>query len=273
LADQSNDISDAVINQINPLTVRDGLQQFYYANFPRPDLSVLNYTWNQSTSLANETTGYFENDLGNPVAIGTYASNNGRYITEGSLVKFVAPTGEYFLMPPTAWCKWDNQPTLTKKLTIWASPIGCVSIWHSTRTGQFANGEGPVVLNNFVPTGAIPTQVIPVFTTDIPTTVQQSMVEQISLNQNFGLGYNNLTNTWYVITASNLATNASFSLTNAQSTSRHQCDASWLVQATYDGATIHCGQSQSGILFWQCACRPDFSFIPVIPSMTAGQAL
>jgi hypothetical protein len=50
-----------------------------------------------------------------------------------------------------------------------------------------------VVLNNFVPTGAIPVQVIPVFTTDIPVSVQQSVVAQIALNQNFGLGYNNLT--------------------------------------------------------------------------------
>jgi hypothetical protein len=62
---------DAVINQINPLAIAAGLQQFYYANFPRPNLAVLNYTWNQSTAITNETTGYFENDLGNPVAIGS----------------------------------------------------------------------------------------------------------------------------------------------------------------------------------------------------------
>jgi hypothetical protein len=87
----NNDISDAVINQINPLAIRAGLQQFYYANFPRPNLTVLNYTWNQSTAITNETTGYFENDQGNPVAIGSFASNAGRYITEGSLVQFAAP--------------------------------------------------------------------------------------------------------------------------------------------------------------------------------------
>jgi hypothetical protein len=40
-----------------------------------------------------------------------------------------------------------------------------------------------------------------------------------------------------VITASNLAINTSFSQTNAQSTSGTNADASWLIQATYDGAT------------------------------------
>jgi hypothetical protein len=81
-----------------------------------------------------------------------------------------------------------------------------------------------------------------VFATDIPVAVQQSVVAQISLNQNFGLGYNNLTNTWYVITASNLAVNADFSQANAQNTNGTNLDASWLIQATYDGAvyTVQC---------------------------------
>jgi hypothetical protein len=70
----ANDISNAVLNQIGPLALRAGLQQFYYANFPRPSVAVLNYTWHQSTVITNETTGYFENELGNPVAIGSYAS-------------------------------------------------------------------------------------------------------------------------------------------------------------------------------------------------------
>jgi hypothetical protein len=231
----TNDISDAVINQISPLALKAGLQQFYYANFPRPSLVPLNYTWNQSTSITNETTGYFENELGNPVAIGDYASNSGRYITEGSLVQFAAPTGYYF----TATNRLAvGSPTLPdEKLTIWASPTAVYLTGTSQGLGNLPSGLGPVVLNNFVPTGAIPVQVIPVFTTDIPTSIQQTVVGQIALNQNFGLGYNNLTDTWYVITSSNLAVNAQWSQANAQSTSGTNLDASWLIQATYNGAT------------------------------------
>jgi hypothetical protein len=231
----ANDISDAVINQINPLTLRAGLQQFYYANFPRPNLAVLDYTWIQSTSLVNETTGYFENDQGNPVAIGIFASNNGRYITEGSLVKFVAPAGEFFDANNRLVIGQPTNPD--EKLTIWASPTAVYQAGTSDGLGNLPSGLGPVVLNNYVPTRAIPTQVIPVFATDIPASVQQSIVAQIALNQNFGLGYNNLTNTWYVITSGNLAVNASFSQTNAQSTTGTNADASWLIQATFDGAT------------------------------------
>ena len=231
----ANDISDAVINQINPLAVRAGLQQFYYANFPRPALAVLNYTWHQSTVITNETTGYFENSLGNPVPIGGYASNNTKYILEGSLVQFAAPAGQYF--------NQDNHLVVgvpvnaEDKLTIWASPTAVYLSGTAQGLGNLPSGVGPVVLNTFVPTGAIPILVIPVFTTDIPTSVQQSVVEQISLNQNFGLGYNNLTDTWYVITSTNLAVDAAFSLTNAQNTSGTNIDASWLIQCTYSGST------------------------------------
>ena len=231
----TNDISDAVINQINPLALRAGLQQFYYANFPRPNLAVLNYTWNQSTSITNETTGYFENALGNPVSIGAFASNSGQYITEGSLVEFAAPTGYYFTASNRLAVGTPTQPD--EKLTIWASPTAVYLAGTAQGLGNLPSGVGPVVLNNYVPTGAIPVQVIPVFTTDIPTSVQQTVVAQIALNQNFGLGYDNLTSTWYVITSSNLDVDADWSQSNAQSTAGTNSDASWLIQATYSGST------------------------------------
>jgi hypothetical protein len=230
----SNDISDAVINQISPLALRSGLQQFYYANFPRPALAVLNYTWYQSTVITNETTGYVQNDLGNPVPIGSYASNNAKYITEGSLVQFAAPTGYYFDARNRLVVGVPTEAD--DKLTIWASPTAVYQSGTAQGLGNLPSGVGPVVFNNFVPTGAILTQVIPVFTTDIPTSVKQSVAVQISLNQNFGLGYNNLTSTWYLIASNNLAVDAPFSQVYAQNTSGANLDASWLIQATFNGS-------------------------------------
>ena len=231
----TTDISNAVTNQIDPLVLRAGLKQFYYANFVRPNLSVLNYTWHQSTVITNETTGYFQNAAGDPVPVGSYASNNARYILEGSLVQFAAPTGYYFAADNTLAAGVPSGPN--EKLTIWASPTAVYLSGTNQGLGNLPSGVGPVVLNNFVPTGAIPVQVIPVFVTDIPSAVQQSIVSQIYLNQNFGLGYNNLTDTWYVITSNNLAVDATFSLANAQNTSGTNLDASWLIQATYNGST------------------------------------
>jgi hypothetical protein len=231
----NNDINDIITNRVTPTLIKDGAYQFYYANYTRPDLTILNLSWNQSTTQLNETTGYFTNSLGNPVMIGSYASNNTKYIVTGSLVKFVAPTGYFF--------DKDNQlvagvPTRdSEKYSIWASPNAVYLDGTNQGLGNFTNGVGPVVLNNFVPTGAIPTQVIPLFVTDFTSTFAQSIAEQIRLNRNFGLGYNNLTSTWYLINSANLDINADFSLANAQSTAGVNSDASWFIQATTDGST------------------------------------
>ena len=230
-----NDISDVVYNQINPLLIKTGTQQFYYANFPRPNLSALQYTWHLSTVITNEATGYFQNSNGNAVPIGAYASNNAKYMVVGSLIKFVPPNGYYFDADNNLQAGSATQPS--EKMELWASPTAVYLSGTSQGLGNLPSGAGPVVLNTRVPTGAIPVEVIPLFVTDLPTDLKQSIVNQIYLNQNFGLGYNNLTASWYLITNSNLDSNAPFSQTNAQSTSSTNSDASWLIQCTTNGAS------------------------------------
>lgn len=235
----NNDISDVITNRITPLLVTAGAQQFYYANYTRPSLSTLGVTWNQSTVLANETTGYFENSSGNPEPIGVYASNNLKYIVVNSLVKFEPPAGYYF----------DSQNRLKagvptqadEKLVIWASPTAVFVDGTNQGQGNLDNGQGPVVLNNFVPTGAIATQVIPLFVTEFSTSLQQNILNTIVLNQNFGLGYDNTgtitgtAGTWYIIPAANLDVNAAWSEANAGADVPGLLDASWFIQATTDG--------------------------------------
>jgi hypothetical protein len=232
-----NEIASVITNQIQPLLITNAFTQFYYANFVRPNLLVNNLTWIQSTTLANETTGYFRNELGFPATISTYSSTNTQYIQVGSLVKFAAPAGYYF--------DANNRlrlgiPTLAaERLELWASPVSIYLDGTNQGQGNFTSGrlsgQGPVVLNNFIPTGAIPVQVIPLLITDIPSSLESAIVDQVLLYRNFGLGYDNLTQTWYLITSNNLAVDADFSLANAQSTTGTNQDASWMIQAVTDG--------------------------------------
>ena len=239
-----NDISDAINNQVQPTLLTDGAKQFYYANFPRPDLTALAETWHQSTHLVNETTGYFVNNLGNPVPIGFYASNNNKYIQVGSLVKFVPPTGYFFNEYNELVAGIPTKAN--EKLVIWASPSAIYIDGTNQGKGNLDDGNGPVVLNVFVPTGAIASQVIPLFVQEFSTTLKQSIAEQIALNRNFGIGYDStglITGTpytWYLITSSNLDTNAIWSQTTpgtAGNTDGINSDASWFIQATTNGST------------------------------------
>ena len=229
-----NDIVDIITNSIEPLLTSRSMLQFYYANFLRPNLLVLNLAWNQSTTVVNETTGYFYN-TGNltPQNIGIYASNNAKYITQGSLVKFIPPVGYFF--DANNQLVAGTPVRADEKLEIWATISAVVLEGTASGLGNLPDGSGPVALNIFVPTGALAQQVIPKFVDDIPASVEQSMLQQIELFRNFGLGYNNLTSTWYVITSTNLAQDAPFSLSNAQNTQGINLDASWLIQFVTNG--------------------------------------
>ena len=246
-----NDIADVITNQVQPALIGPTVKQFYYENFPRESVNTgttVGFTWNQSTTLANDTTGYFRNTTnsatwpnGTPIAVGTSTTTVFKYVVPGALMKFIPPTGYYFdrnnrLVQGTAM-------RADERMEIWASAQLVVGDGYNGGLGDFANGTGPVTINNFVPTGAIIDTIIPLFVTDLSTSVQQQMTQQILLNREFGLGYDNdgtlaITNytpyTWYLITSTNLNYGTEPNITDwsqqyAGNTSGTGLDASWLV--------------------------------------------
>ena len=240
-----NEIADVINNNVEPLLSSRGMLQFYYQNFPRPPLTVINLGWQQSTRLVNETTGYFKNaSSGIPTPIGQFASNNAKYITQGSLVKFIAPPGFYFNANNRLLA---GTPTRAdEKLVIWATVSDVIVDGTNQGTGNLADGTGPVTLNEFVPTGSLCQLVIPKFVTDLPLSLEQQMIQQIELERNFGLGYANVdtpltpftvipAGTWYIITSSNLDQDGAFSRIYAGDVTGANRDASWLIQFVSDG--------------------------------------
>ena len=236
----NNEINEVITNQVQPLLAKSQLQQFYYSEFPRVNLATLNLTWHLSTSQAGTSTGYFVNSLGYPAPIGPISSSNTKYITVGSLVKFAAPAGYYFDVNNRLKV---GTPTLAdEKLYIWSSPEEIYVDGTNQGQGNFPSGLGPVVINNYVPTGAIPIQVIPIFITELPTSFQSSMADQIRLKRNFGLGYDSLgtvtgvPGSWYLITNTNLNIDAQWNQQYAGNTSGAGLDASWLIEFVFNSS-------------------------------------
>ena len=242
-----NEIADFITNQVQPKIGESTFKQFYYANFPRVDLDTgltAGSTWQQSTTLANETTGYFKNASGTAIAVGPSSSTNFRYVEVGSLIKFKAPllngvTPTYFDKNNRLQVGTPTRPD--EKLYIWASPQAIVGDGYNSGAGNLSSGAGPVTINNFVPTGAVVDLIVPVFITDLPLALEQEMSTQIELYRNFGLGYANTDITtpqgalipagsWYLITQQNLAANAPWSQAYAGDQSGGNDDASWIVQ-------------------------------------------
>lgn len=236
-----NEIASVIINQVEPLLIDYGLTQFYNANFPRPNLSGLEISWQQSTTIINETTGYFKNASGTPYPIGPLTTSNAKFIAVGSLVKFEPPAGYFFDVNNRLKL---GTPTLPdEKIELWASPTEIFVDGTNQGQGNFTNGAGPVVFNNFIPTGAIPTEVIPLLVTDLTTAVENQMIAQTELYRDYGLGYDStgaITGTpytWYVISSTNLDVNGEWSQQYAGNTSGANLDASWVIKFTTDGET------------------------------------
>jgi hypothetical protein len=231
-----NDIVDVITNTVEPALVGAAMLQFYYKNFPRPPLDVLDLAWNQSTTKVNETTGYFYSGTPQqPVVVGLSTTSNAQYIQPGALIRFDPPPGQYF--DANNRLQVGVPTRADEKIVIWAAVQDIVLEGTAQGLGNLPNGSGPVALNNFVPSGARAQLVIPRFQTDIPRALEQSMIQQIELFRNFGIGYDNLSAQWYLITSSNLDTDSPFSPINAKNQSGSNLDASWLAEFVTDGST------------------------------------
>jgi len=233
--DDKNDINDVIRNQIEPILANRSSIHLYHSEYSRKDLTAIDINWNQSTTTTNTTTGYFKNTAGTPLAIGSYSGGNAQYIVPNALVKFKTPdadaSGVYY---------FDNNNRLKQKVTLDSTDV--TTIWTSVKSvtldgtnfgaGNNDDETGPVVLTDFVPTNAEVEEVIPVYNTDLPTSLESDILAQIELYNDFGLGYDADNGEWYIITSTNINKTGDFDLANAKDTSGTGIDASWFVKLT-----------------------------------------
>ena len=98
-----------------------------------------------------------------------------------------------------------------------------------------------LTINQHIPTGAIASAVIPMQATDfVNTATYNNEVTPTVLNslirsyQSFAIRYDLTTQTFRIVTATNVSTTDGFSLLYAGDTSGRALDASWLINVTYN---------------------------------------
>ena len=229
----TNDIADIITNTVEPILKGRELTHFYYDKYQRVPLTGLSLTWNKSTAVVNQTTGYFLNSSQNAEPVGSFTSGNTKYIREGALVKFTAPTNQYFDANNRLQ---SGLPTKSNdKLVIWATVTNLTLDGTNFGTGNLSDGTGPITFNEYLPSGCIPSEVIPMFTTDLTTTFENLIIDQIEVYRDFGIGYNETTSEWYIISTDNLDEDADYNSSYRGNTTGTNVDASWLIQFTTDG--------------------------------------
>ena len=191
----TSDIIAFFTNTLSSVLSLNRASQYYIQNYTRYDVNESTgdgvVYWMTSSVDTGSESGYVYNisgSLESPINVGTFNTNNLKYLTTGSIVKFNAPTGFYF--------DSDNRlkagiPSPSDSTFIWTTILNVIGDGSNNGEGSFANGSGPIVVNGYVPDGAILTQVIPVFGNNIPSAVIQECLIRMELNQDFTLVFDN----------------------------------------------------------------------------------
>ena len=225
-----SDIQSTIDNSVESKLKKAYARHFYYFKYGTKDTSTLTATWNSTSTSTNTNTGYFTS--GGALVIGDFATSNLKYAKPGALVKFTSPDSREFLNSTLVTAGTDNAEDRQ-----WAKIGAVVGDGANGGTGNLESGEGPVTLSSIVPNGAVINAVIPNFTTSFSSTLEADLLDRIDAFEEFGLRYDSDSETWKVITSSNLSTSSVFSLGNAGSTSGTNADASWWFKFTNDGNT------------------------------------
>ncbi len=169
--------------------------QYYIQNYPRYSVDTNSgdgtVYWKTSTVDTGSESGYVftvSGSLNTPVSVGLYNSHNLKYLTNGALVKFTAPSGYYFDSSNRLklGIPGPGDPTY-----IWTTILNVIGDGSNNGAGSFANGLGPIKVNGYVPDGVILTQIIPVFDNSLSTLIIQECLIRMELQQNFTLVFDN----------------------------------------------------------------------------------
>jgi hypothetical protein len=205
-------------------------RQFYYLKYATKDVSGLTTTWNSTTTSTNTNTGFFTS--GGALVIGDSATSNLKYAKPGALIKFTSPDTREFLNNTLVTAGTDEAED-----RLWAKIGAVVLDGANGGKGNLETGVGPVTLNNVVPDGSVINAIIPNLTTSFSSTLETDIIDRIEAFEEFGLRYDVDSESWKVITSTNLSTSSVFSLADTGSTTGTNADASWWFKFTNDGNT------------------------------------
>lgn len=221
--------------------------------------------WIKGTAESTTSTGFFVLDPNTTPydvqQLGEVAANNRKFIEPGALLLFRAPTGYYFDIDRVLTL---GTPTQDGQVTeLWASVKSVVDDGTALGNGWLNNqtaGPGPVVLTENIPSGAQLVEIYPVYTTNLTTTLTQSITRKIINNEDFALRYDQETRAWAIVNPSDINSADAFSLSNAGDTSRANLDASWHILMSNTGAGRYSVSQRRLNFFWGSELETRFYF-------------
>ena len=222
------DAINFIRDSIEPIFSSNAVYNFYITKFPRILFTDLTTEWVEVTNEINQNTGYFINNVDQTVLkTGVYTTNTLKYLSVGSLIKFISPDGYYFDKNNDLV---EGTPTLsTDKTYIWTKVSSIVGDGTNAGRGVLSNGLGPVTFTDKIPNQAVASRIIASFSNNLQTSLENEMVNLISNGVNFGIRYDYETGNWFIIDKDNLNLNDKFAFGKSGDTTNNNLDSSWIV--------------------------------------------
>ena len=253
-----NDIWTAIKTHLEPIIAGPRLSSFYFDNYrsyePIIAPAELGYVWHSVNKITGQSRGYFSGTTNginsHPISVGPIFSSidyPAYYINPGALIKFAAPLTvnqqiQYFLPDGTI----TSTNTYNASQYRWTTVQQVIGTGSNNGLGALSDGTGPIIFTNFIPTGAVPVEIVPAFANTLTYDFESNIVNLCLINQTFGLTYDIITRNWSFIFGSNLDTaydTSANGLSNmfeyAKDTTGLNRDASWLVLFDWNTLSNH----------------------------------
>lgn len=224
------DIEGVIENKITDVLENKNLRNFFLEKYLTQKYTELNLQWNQKTSETNRSTGLINDANGVVYTVGSFTEGPLRFLEPGAMVKFLPPTGFYFLK--------DNELTtdankLGAKSYLWTKVVSVTNGGNQVQS----SGLGPIVFNDIIPNGSVLSEIQVKFVRDLIEDVKTEIIDQTFAYRTFGLRYDREDRQWKIITQENLDIVNEFNLALAGDVTNQRLDSSWLLLFETDGDT------------------------------------
>jgi len=229
----SNDILTVINNQVESIISSEEMLHFFFANYAR--FTQADVQWHQTTINTNKSTGFFQNAATSPQPVGPTAITNLKHIIPGSIVKFTAPANNFFDINNKIK---PGLPKLSGERTeIYTLVISVVNDGTAQGLGDLESGLGPVTLSDIIPQDAIMSQIITSFSNNLPAEIEQEIIDNVLVFDEFGLRFDINAQEWSLIKSEDLDKTSPFSTQFEGDISGSGLDSSWLLTFENDGET------------------------------------
>ena len=230
-----SDIEGIIYNVVEDIIQSSNLRNFYNDKFPRRSTTDLSAVWQNHYQSGNQNTGILvgELDTNQTFKVGSFVTNNFRFLEEGAMIKFIPPatsTGQpQFFLP-------DGTLT-TSDIELGASTYRWTKVLSVSNEGNTIDEDniGDITLSDVINEGSKIVEIVPVFSKSLTNDLKVQIIDQTFAYKDYALRYDTEEREWKLVLAENINTINDFSLGKSGDTNGENLDSSWLLYFKTDG--------------------------------------